>query len=184
METRIGRKRPIRSGFGSCTGSRIAQNRRSRVSEGYGSGENPLEHSLGEEPGDPEANRDGRRVPGSSRPLRDCRTRGMRFCCQGRPTWSLPQEPGTAVPSPSPVRGPRRFALVSQPLFKTRADALRLSTRVRTPGDPPSERGSDSAAPVATRRAYPQVCGILRGRGHPRGSRGLTQGAGVAYFRT
>ena len=30
------------------------------------------------------------------------------------------------------------------------ADALRLSTRVQTPGDPPSERGSDSAAPLRT----------------------------------
>ena len=34
-----------------------------------------------------------------------------------------------------------------------RADALRLSTLVRPPGDPSSERGSDSAAPLRTGEA-------------------------------
>lgn len=42
MATRIVRKRSVQSGFGSSTGSRITQNRRSRVSEGYGAGENRL----------------------------------------------------------------------------------------------------------------------------------------------
>lgn len=53
------------------TGSGIAQDRRSPASEGKGRVRNGLQHSLDEEPGDPEANRDGPGALAPSRPLPD-----------------------------------------------------------------------------------------------------------------
>lgn len=64
MDTRIVRIRSVQCGFGSSTGSRIAQNRRPPTSEGYAGGRVTLvlQHSLDEAPGDPKTDRDGRRA--------------------------------------------------------------------------------------------------------------------------
>ena len=72
IATRIARNGLIQSGFGSSTGSRIAQDGRFAYLRGvWGRVRIAFKHSLDEESGDTEANRDACRVLVPNRPLRD-----------------------------------------------------------------------------------------------------------------